>query len=531
MRLKTVLKWLPPILIVLIMLAMIIASFDGVVLAAVVSNITRFNSKSTNSDVMIYIGLSLGALFLVYSAMVLKELFKNRAIKIMNIHLKRNFLYSQLNNNKFNDDANNKVSQIFNDFKLIESNYFALIFELIGSLLTGIVSAIYVLTLNLPVGLLFILFSLLPVMTPKLFSKKLTDAAEIWQSDSSRFLSKVTDLFKGINSIRTYHAQKTMYQDTANYLTTEETSYEKMNNRQVAAMFVTVMLSMLSFLLPLGAGLFFIVNNQVSASVIIGIFLASDRVVGPLRNAAQYLNQMKTTEGIRKDLHEQVIQFSEKIDVNPDNQPELEITNVGFKFKNGKNILNDFSLKIPFGSKFLFTGASGSGKTTLLNLIQGFLKPTSGEIAIGQQEVSNSNQIAYIQQDPYLFDDTLRFNLSLGKSFSDKDCLSVLDKVGLIDELGPDLLDQRYGEGGALLSGGQRQRVEIARALLFNKKIILLDEATSNLDDKMTKQIRELIWQLPCTVIEVAHQYSEEDIKQHGVQHYQLNNGDMQVVL
>lgn len=195
MKLRNVLKWLPIHLVFLILIMAIISSFDGVVLSATISNVTHFTSKSTNIDVLRYVALSFTAMFAVYAAMIFTQRLKNRAIKLMNIKMKENFIYQKLVHSKFNDDATGKISQIFNDFKLIEQQYFGLIFELITSLLTGVVSAIYILTLNIPVGLLFILFSTLPMVSSKLFSKQLTEAAAVWQSDSSRFLSKVTDLF------------------------------------------------------------------------------------------------------------------------------------------------------------------------------------------------------------------------------------------------------------------------------------------------------------------------------------------------
>lgn len=532
MKLKDNLKWLPKTLIAMIIVAMVVASFDGVALSMIVSNVTKFNQHSTNKEVFIYISLSILGMFLVYLAMVLKEYLKNRALKIMNIHLKRDYIYEQVQISNVKDDASSKVSKIFNDFKLVETDYFTLIFELIGSLLTSVVSAVYILILNVPIGLLFILFSMLPMITPKVFGAKLTATAQIWQNDSGRFLSKVTDLFRGINSIRTYRAQKEMYDDTISYLNTEEIAYEKMNNSQVEAMFLTIMLSMISFLLPLGAGLFFVANGYISAAVVIGIFLASDRVVGPLRSSSQYLNQMKTTENIRKDLREQVIQFKDEAPLDPNAEPELDLVNVSFSYGPNKQILKDVTLKIPFGSKLLISGSSGKGKTTLLNLIQGFLTPTVGDIEIAKKLVSSdgSNALAYIRQEPYLFDDTIRFNLTLGKTFTDEECLAILQRVGLVAELGPDLLDQTYGENGNSISGGQRQRIEIARALLFNKKIILLDEATSSLDENLTHQIRKIIWSLPCTVIEVAHQYDQQELQDNQVLHYQLDGGTMKLV-
>ncbi|MEB3365180.1 ATP-binding cassette domain-containing protein [Lactobacillus sp. R2/2] len=124
----------------------------------------------------------------------------------------------------------------------------------------------------------------------------------------------------------------------------------------------------------------------------------------------------------------------------------------------------------------MITGASGVGKSTILNLIQGSIKPSSGKIYLREKNskinnILESGRIAYIRQNPNLFNDTLRFNLTLGEDFSTKDCLFVLEKVGLINELGNDALNRYYGESGKNLSGGQRQRIEIARALLFNKKL------------------------------------------------------------
>lgn len=465
MTIKSFFKIIPKILLFGIILTTIISSFDGIVLSYVISNVTVFNHNSTVAQVFVYIIASLLIWAIVYLAMSYKQILINQAIKLLNINIKNNFVYEQVAKPDFNKVSTDNVSKIFNDFKLVETNYFQTFFDLCASLLMGTVSALYVLSLNFPIGILFILFSLIPMLSTKIFSKVLTKSSVCWQKDSGKYLGKVTDLFNGIQTIKIYLAEKNMFYDTENYLKKSETSYQKMHNYQAWAVFVSAILSAFSFLVPLGVGLIFVINGRTSPATIIAIFLACDRVVGPFRNAAQNINEMKTTENIRKSIKFEPIVFN-KSSESKLNEPSIKLSNVSFAYDNKEPLLANLNLTIPFKSKLLITGKSGSGKSTLLNLIEGFLKPTKGSIYLEDNtkvdhNIAKSGDLAYIKQNPFMFNDTLRFNLTLGKEFSDKDCQTALKAVGLLTELGNDCLGKNYGENGANLSGGQKQRIEI----------------------------------------------------------------------
>ncbi|MDF7639863.1 ABC transporter ATP-binding protein [Lactobacillus sp. ESL0791] len=535
MSFKTILKWLPKWLLVALLVATVISSFDGVILATATATIADFNRNSTAGQIILFIMLSVGAWIIVYVAMAVREALLNNAIKRLNTKLKENFIYQQLLSAHLATDAADNVSKLFNDFKLVETNYYRAAFNLVVDLAMAVVSAVYILWQNFSLGLIFIVFSTLPMLTPKLFGKVNIKASSNWQSASSIFTGKVTDLFRGLHTVKTYLAEKTVYQDTDHYLKRMEISYQTMNNWQAVALGVSAILSTLSFMIPTGIGLLMMIKGQTTVSSVLAIYMATDRVVGPLRGCAQYLNQMKTTTNIRMNLHDQIIKFSPQPVIVQTSKPQINFVNVSFTYRNNRKILQNLTLKLPYGSKVLITGASGVGKSTLLNLIQGFIRPTTGQLYLEDNfgkttELLKSGLIAYIQQSPYLFNDTLRFNLTLGEEFTDEACQKVLKQVGLSNELGIGALDKSYGEAGKELSGGQRQRVEIARALLFNKKIILLDEATSNLDLQMTQKVRMVIHQLPCTVIEVAHHYDEGEVQQFGFKHYELAGQRLQKV-
>lgn len=105
--------------------------------------------------------------------------------------------------------------------------------------------------------------------------------------------------------------------------------------------------------------------------------------------------------------------------------------------------------------------------------------------------------------------------------------MKALKAVGLLAELGNDCLDKKYGENGANLSGGQKQRIEIARALIYRKKIILVDEATSVLDSETSKKVQQVINNLDCTVLEIAHHYDEQIFKDNNFKHYVLQDNTL----
>ena len=173
--------------------------------------------------------------------------------------------------------------------------------------------------------------------------------------------------------------------------------------------------------------------------------------------------------------------------------------------KDDKEILKDINLDIQKGSRIALVGPSGSGKTSLISILSGFNKQSSGEIFINNEVVSlNSNswtsKISYISQFPYIFPDTIKNNILFYEKdiVSDERLKEVCKLVGLdkfIEEL-PNGYDTFIGEAGNELSGGQAQRIAIARALISNREIIILDEPTSHLDIETEFEIKEKLLQL-----------------------------------
>ncbi|MEB3365619.1 ATP-binding cassette domain-containing protein [Lactobacillus sp. R2/2] len=157
------------------------------------------------------------------------------------------------------------------------------------------------------------------------------------------------------------------------------------------------------------------------------------------------------------------------------------------------------------------------GKSTLLNVLIGIQQLDSGSYEVNHSEVNGNwaklhEYFSFIQQKPFILDDTLKYNITLGRHVSEEDLNYAVEQAGLTDLVNEKGLDYQLGKGGSNLSGGQNQRVEIARALVSKRPILLADEATSSLDQNLSLQIHQTILsEFKGTVIEVAHHISTNE--------------------
>jgi ABC-type multidrug transport system fused ATPase/permease subunit len=193
--------------------------------------------------------------------------------------------------------------------------------------------------------------------------------------------------------------------------------------------------------------------------------------------------------------------------------------NVSFAYEEGKNVLNEVSFKAPAGSVTALVGTSGSGKTTIAGLAASFLNPACGTITVDGIDISKisldsyRSQLGVVLQDDFLFEGTIRENILFPRPKAAEEDLQRAVKAAYVDEftnrfeLG---LDTVIGERGVKLSGGQRQRIAIARAILANPRVLILDEATSNLDTESESYIQESLKSLMHgrTTFVIAHRLS-----------------------
>ena len=170
----------------------------------------------------------------------------------------------------------------------------------------------------------------------------------------------------------------------------------------------------------------------------------------------------------------------------------ISFNHIYFSYSEGKEVLKELNLRVKEGEKVVLLGTSGSGKSTILKILMSMERAQSGTIRVGGQDTMDLGEdrlfkeISYIQQEVFIFDGTIRENISLFQTYREEELQSVIERAGLRNLVKEKGLSYRCGENGAALSGGERQRISIARSLLRKTPILLADEITASLDKENT---------------------------------------------
>ncbi|RDY23101.1 ABC transporter ATP-binding protein [Romboutsia maritimum] len=279
-----------------------------------------------------------------------------------------------------------------------------------------------------------------------------------------------------------------------------------------------IMPASIAFVLPIGGIL--LKNNIIDLSIFIMGMILSLGIAPPVMKLIEFTDNIPTimfTEAKLKEILSinELEQRLKKICLKDDS---VEFNHVSFGYEEN-NILHDISFKIKPKTMTAFVGTSGAGKSTVAKLIARFWDVKEGEILVGGENIKNipltqlMDEISFVSQDNFLFDMTIRENIKIGNKFAtDDEIEAVCKKTGCLDFILklPQGFDTAVGNTGELLSGGERQRIAIARAMIKNASIIILDEATAFTDPENEEIIQKSISNLTKdkTVIIIAHRLS-----------------------
>ena len=269
-------------------------------------------------------------------------------------------------------------------------------------------------------------------------------------------------------------------------------------------------------------GGYFSMKGLISVGVVSAFIVYAKQFSRPINEIAQIYGQLQTAvagaERVFAVLDEETEDKNGGM-LETDEKAAVTFQNVCFAYEPGTPVIRDFTLAVPNGRKVALVGATGIGKTTIVNLLMRFYDIESGEIRINGQDISDVSReslrrnIAIVLQDTVLFSDTVRNNLKYGNDSAAEDQLTAAaemsqcrDMIGLL----PQGYDTVLTGSGANISQGQRQLLAIARAFVANPKILILDEATSNVDTRTEKAIQDAMHSIMQgrTSIVIAHRLS-----------------------
>lgn len=277
-------------------------------------------------------------------------------------------------------------------------------------------------------------------------------------------------------------------------------------------------------LVVLVCGGMMVANNQLALSDFVAFFLYVNIFMKPVFRLLMFTEMYQRGMAGYHRFNE-MMQHKVEIDDAPDAIATGEIKgritfeNVTFGYLQDKPVLKHFDLDIAPGEKVAFVGATGAGKTTLASLLLRFYEPTQGRVLLDGVDIKEykqsylRNHVGLVQQDVFLFSDSVNFNIAYGKIKASEQEIEQAAKLAAADDFIsalPEGYETKVGERGVKLSGGQKQRIAIARAFLKNPPVMVFDEATSALDTKTEKQIQKSLDKLAesRTTLIIAHRLS-----------------------
>ena len=500
-------KLLPKKEMVLYIIFALLYSCQGIVIPVIIQMAGHIDS-SDSRDLIVFTFSSISLWVVVYAFMYIENILLRSIIRAFNVSLSENILKNHAAFPKNISDSE-LCSLLTQDLGIVDQEFLQsfLISPVWGA--SVLVSVIYLLKQNIIVGSLFTVGAFLMILPQFIFKRKLKESGELLSSSKEKNLRAITDFGKGIETIICNQAEKENVKQTLITLSEMETTQFKYYTLHNLVMFWTGPLKAVGLIGPFVIGL---VMKQNSITTLIAMMSASTYLINPLQQILEAIASIQASQVIKDKL----LTFGSESEIpskglHIHTLEEIQLKNVTKSYDN-QEIFRDVTVTFSLSQHNLIVGDSGIGKTTLFRLISGQDKAYSGKIIFksidGRELTPNLDNIAIIHQNPYVFHTSVRHNLTLYQDYSDSLLISTLKKVGLWEACCHQLDYELTGDN---FSGGQIIKLEIARAILRGKQVLLADEMMASLDAASSKEISNVLKQLPNSIIEIAHHYNLED--------------------
>lgn len=417
------------------------------------------------------------------------------------------------------------ISVLTENMKKIEQDYLHQYFNISKNLSLMIFSLLAMFIGNWFLTLLVIIASIIPMMISGFIGHKSAYLQKRAMIADQKYLAKVKDILAGFLVIKSFNVKEAIRQDYSHESENLDDIYFIKGKFDVLANIISQLSGMIVFLVAFGGGMYLVFNGYTTIGSVTAIVQLVNFVVMPLNEIGMGMSKFREGQATLNAFELKDVTGLQTGETKEYFDDVISFSNIDFSYPNTEEkIFNHLSLKIQKGEKIAIVGMSGSGKSTLLNLLLRFYDVTSGHISIDNKDLqaisaeSLYNLMTIVQQDVYIFDDTLRANITLNQSFTDEEIKQAVQQSGLEsyvleNESG---LQTLCGENGSNLSGGQKQRLSIARALIRKTPILLLDEATSSLDNQVTTEIENSILDIQdLTALVVTHKLNETILKKY----------------
>lgn len=423
-----------------------------------------------------------------------------------------------------NNKSGALVSRVMTDVEGVRNLVGTGLVQLIGGSLTSVISLVILIKINA----MMTLFVLLPVALFAFIAMKafgyIRPIFRVRGKINAEVTGRLTETLNGIRVIKGFNAE-------AQERKTFEHGVERLFLNVKKSLTATAMMTSSSALLLglastaiMGMGGYYIMNGSMTYGEFVSYTLFLGFMIAPIVQMSNIGSQL--TEAMAGlDRTQELMNMAEEDDpqvrtVKIDKvKGDILFDHVSFSYEKGKEVLHDISFSAPAGSVTALVGSSGSGKSTIAGLAASFLNPNKGRVTLDGIDLSKANLNSYrsnlgvVLQDDFLYEGTIRENILFPRPNATEEELLEAVKGAYVNEFTDrfdDGLDTVIGERGVKLSGGQRQRISIARALLANPRIIILDEATSNLDSESETFIQKSLQELmkDRTTFVIAHRLS-----------------------
>lgn len=409
---------------------------------------------------------------------------------------------------KYTNEADMIKERHFNMLPMLWEILFKIIF---------VSAALFV--LDWRIALITIALLTTPLYVPKIIEKRLQKAQSDYIHAVEDNLAKVNDWLSGFEIIKNYSIERKIM---GRFQVVHDKSMEKLlRDTQLGniAQLITTLISYLSYFIVLVCAAWLVLKGDFSAGdffIAIGMI---DQLSYPLISLAGITRQLIAIKPACESMESflEVPETTQTVATLKSIQSNIHFKDVTFSYENGSAVLERFNLTIQKGKRYLLKGPSGCGKTTAVNLLLRYYDVTSGNIEIDGVPLENVGNpygcMTVVRQEAILFHDTLRNNLTMYQDLPDKRLIDVLESVGLEKHANYQALNSIVTENGSNFSGGEKKRICLARALLRDTDVLILDEPLANLDPETAERIEDFLLAIKNkTILVVSHQFTDANL-------------------